>query len=144
LSPSPRGTIPMRRTIPDALRKNSALCRSPGLANRIRLPGRQKARWTALAAATVDFPHCREQFKIPRRAVEASTAACRSSGKKPSRVRANRGYNRRWLLLGSPSPTLQIDRHQITHTRKLPDDPPKTELVQSPESAPTPTIQKYL
>ncbi len=41
------------------------------------------------AAATVDFPHCREQFRMPRFASDSSTAACTSSGANPRLALAN-------------------------------------------------------
>ena len=66
LSPSPRASIPNRATISAAFRTSSALCLSDGLAARIKLFGLVYARCTAIAAAMVDFPHCRVQFKIPR------------------------------------------------------------------------------
>ena len=76
------------RTSAEAFRKNSALCRSQGLATSTKDPGRVNARCTAFAAATVDFPHCREQFRIPRFAVDRSTSICFASGANPSRVSA--------------------------------------------------------
>jgi hypothetical protein len=60
-----------------------------GLATSTRLSGTVKTRYSAFAAVTVDFPHCREQFKIPRFAVDRSTSACRASGWKHKRVLAN-------------------------------------------------------
>ena len=81
--------MPNRRTNPAAFRKNSALWRSEGLATKTRLPGSLHARCTALAAVTVDFPHCRVQFKIPRLATESRTARCFSFGSNPSFSRAN-------------------------------------------------------
>jgi len=38
------------------------------------------AAWcTAFAAVIVDFPHCLEEFRVPRRLLVSSTSACRSS-----------------------------------------------------------------
>ena len=102
LSPSPRGVIPSRFTNSAVFRKNSALCRSEGLATSTSDPAREYARCTAFAAATVDLPHCREQFKIPRFASDRSTSACRSSGSNSKRVRANSTASKTsWLALTS-------------------------------------------
>jgi hypothetical protein len=89
LSPSPRGLIPIRASILFAFRIHSADCRLLGLDTSTKLSGTEKTRYSAFATVTVDFPHCREQFKIPRFAVDRSTSACRSSGRNPSRVLAN-------------------------------------------------------
>ncbi len=79
----------MSRHIPLAFITISALCASVGLATTTRLPGRVIARCTAFTAAIVDFPHCREQFKIPSLASDARNAHCFASGSIPSRSRAN-------------------------------------------------------
>ena len=51
------------------------LWRADGLATRIREPGSQYARWTALAAQTVDLPHWRVQLRMTWFAVDWSTRA---------------------------------------------------------------------
>jgi hypothetical protein len=89
LSPSPRGLTPIRNSILFAFRIHSADCLLLGLDTSTRLSGTVNTRYSAFATVTVDFPHCREQFKIPRFAVDRSTSACRPSGRNPSRVRAN-------------------------------------------------------
>ena len=90
LSPSPRGRIP---SIAHHLRTPSAptppLCRSVGLATSTRLFSRVYARCNAFAAAIVDFPHCRVQFRIPRFASDRKTSIWRSSGSNRNRFRAN-------------------------------------------------------
>src|SRR5437667_3945294 len=86
--PSPRTLIPSRLTNSSALRINSPLCLSLGASTSIRLSGRQYARCTAFAAATVDLPHCRVQFTMPRRPPR-STDSCSGFGSKPSRCRVN-------------------------------------------------------
>ncbi len=86
LSPSPRTFIPSFPASPSAFRIHSALCRAVGLATSTRLPGSVHALCTAFTADTVDFPHCRVQFKIPRFAFDRSTSACCLSGSNPSRL----------------------------------------------------------
>ena len=65
LSPSPSRLIPSIGTMSAAFRTNSPDCRYDGLATSTRLFGRVNARCTAFAAAIVDLPHCRVQFRIP-------------------------------------------------------------------------------
>jgi hypothetical protein len=80
--PSP---APPVSAIPRATRNwpRSSDCLSDGLAISTRLSGRVCARGTAFAAAIVDFPHCREQFRIPRFAPDRYTSACRASRSSP-------------------------------------------------------------
>src|SRR6266566_2000927 len=87
-APSPRTLIPSRLTNSSALRTNSPLCLALGDSTSIRLSGWQYARCTAFAAATVDLPHCRVQFTMPRRPPR-STNSCKGFGSKPSRCRVN-------------------------------------------------------
>jgi hypothetical protein len=68
---------------------NSAGCFSVGPATITRLPGRVTSLWTTFAAITVVFPHCREQFKMPRFASDRRISSCFSSGSNLRRVRAN-------------------------------------------------------
>jgi hypothetical protein len=89
LYPSPTGRISRLSTIPSAFLINSPLCRSPGLATITVHFATVNARWTAFAAATVDFPHCRVQFRIPRFALDRSISLCGSSASSPRRVLAN-------------------------------------------------------
>src|SRR5207249_4148591 len=56
LFPSLRTLIPSRLTNSSAFNRNSPLGRKHGLSSRIRLPGTEIARCTALTAITVDFP----------------------------------------------------------------------------------------
>jgi hypothetical protein len=120
LSPSPRGAIPTRLTIPFAFRIHSADCRLLGLETSTRHPGLVNPRYSAFTTVTVDFPHCREQFKIPRFAVDRSTPACCSSGWKPKRVLANSTSS--ILVVGRltnrrvPSPTKFIDHPSDRYT----------------------------
>ena len=86
--PSPRGLMFRRRTNSSVFLRNSALWRSPGLATRTRLSGFEWAVWRALMAATVDFPHWRVQFRMPRLAVLSRTSVWRGSGSKSSCSRA--------------------------------------------------------
>jgi len=74
----------IRRTNAAAFLRNSPLCRADGLTTSVRLPARSCARATALAAVIVDFPHCRVQFNINRRASRRNGSACRASGSNPS------------------------------------------------------------
>jgi hypothetical protein len=48
-------------------------------------------------AAIVDFPHCREQFRINRFASASSSSLCRSSGSNPSRSRAKESVEHAFL-----------------------------------------------
>src|SRR5262249_21309455 len=66
LSPSPRGRIPSLPAKIAAFLTNSPLCRDDGDTTITRLSGFVYARCTALAAVTVDLPHCRVQFTITR------------------------------------------------------------------------------
>jgi hypothetical protein len=79
----------MRLTIPRAFRIHSADCLLLGLDTNTKLSRAVNTRYSAFTTVTVDFPHCREQFKIPRFAADRSTSACRSSGRNPNRVLAN-------------------------------------------------------
>ena len=63
-SPFPRLGIPNRAATSVAFRTIAALCLSGKLAASTRHPGTVYAPCAAFAA-TVDFPHCSEQFKIP-------------------------------------------------------------------------------
>lgn len=76
LSPSPFRFTPSRRASPAVFRRNSPLCRALGLCS------------TAFTAVTVDLPHCRVQFRIPRLAPLLSTRSCHASGSNPSRTAA--------------------------------------------------------
>ncbi len=82
LSPSPFGRIFSLRTNPAAFRRNSPLCRALGLTTSVRLPASVYAWCTAFAAVIVDFPHCREQFRIPRLPA-ALPAPAPASGRPP-------------------------------------------------------------
>jgi hypothetical protein len=87
--PSRRMGTSMWISMSSAFCSHSPLCRSPGLATSTRHFGTVNARCSAFATDTVDFPHCRVQFKIPRLDVDRSTAHCGSSGSSPNRPRAN-------------------------------------------------------
>src|ERR1017187_4118217 len=87
LSPSPVGRIFSLRTNPAAFFRNSPLCLALGLTTSVRLPLSVNAWWTALAAVIVDFPHCREQFRIPRLLRVPNTRACKASAPSPSSPR---------------------------------------------------------
>ena len=69
---------------PSALRTNSPLCHPLGLTTSVRLSPTVYAWCTAFAAVTLDLPHCRVQFRIPRWLSEASRRSCAASGSKPS------------------------------------------------------------
>lgn len=78
----------------------SRFCRELGLTTRVRASAVQWVWWTAMAAVTVDFPHCRAQFGMPLHlldhpqfhtigAVEllfASGGMCRRAFNRPSRM----------------------------------------------------------
>src|ERR1035441_5748199 len=85
LSPSPFTPIFSMRTNAEAFRRNSPLCLALGLTTSVRLPASVCAWCTALAAVTVDFPHCREQFSTPRLFPVHNTRACTGSTASPSR-----------------------------------------------------------
>jgi hypothetical protein len=120
LSPSPRASTPNARTKSFVLRRNSRLCRSVGVATRTSDPGTVYARCTAFAAVTVDLPHCREQFKIPRLAEELRTAACLGSGWKDKRSRAKSAGAQTRLAAG----TFTTGRGASRNVLK--EKPPKT------------------
>src|SRR5207249_1248981 len=61
---------------------------SVGATTSVRLSGRENARYTAFAAATVDFPHCLVQFTITLRPAR-NTIACISSAGNPSESLTN-------------------------------------------------------
>ena len=65
------------------LRMRVALCRSVGPASKMRLPGTVSARKIALIAASMDLPHCREQFASPRFASDSRNATCNASPSNP-------------------------------------------------------------
>src|SRR5579884_2072737 len=89
LYPSPRIASFRASRSSSVFRINAPVCRSLGLATSTRHLGSVNARCTAFAETTVDFPHCREQFKIPRFAVESRTMRCRSSATNPSFTRTH-------------------------------------------------------
>src|ERR1039457_3585226 len=59
------------------------ICLALGLTTSVRLPPSVYAWWTALAAVIVDFPHCREQFRIPRLLSVPNTRAWSASAPSP-------------------------------------------------------------
>ena len=83
LSPSPFGRIPSFRTNPAAFRRNSPVCRALGLTTSVRLSASVAAWYTAFAAVTVDFPHCRVQFITTLALCVVSTRSCAASGWNP-------------------------------------------------------------
>jgi hypothetical protein len=108
----------MRISMRFAFRIHSADCRLLGLDTSTKLSRTENTRYSAFATVTVDFPHCREQFKIPRFAVDRSTSACRSSGLNPSRVLANSTSSilvfGRLITCRVPSPTKLIGTPSLT------------------------------
>ena len=137
LYPSLRGRISRLSTIPSAFLIHSPLCRSPGLATSTVHFATVNARWTAFAAATVDFPHCRVQFRIPRFAFDRSISRCDSSASSPRRVLANstasmmeagaRFFNR----LGQPQLPSYVNGTHYNYHQASENKPPRAKGIPS-------------